>query len=264
MIEKLKREWQVFLLSVAIFTRIPISASVPYSEERKNESYKYAGLVGLLIGGLTAIVYLFALALWPLEIAVVLSMAFSIYATGAFHEDGFADTCDGFGGGFTPERKLEIMKDSRVGAYALLGMVMLLLLKFTTLATMAELAVKTATWYWVPLALVLAHVLSRSLAVSFVYTHGYVRQVDQSKLKIAKSPNSKADFATLIAIAALVLFLLPQAKVAALLLCTLFISRWLFGRWMVNQVGGYTGDALGAVQQISEIICYLILILIWQ
>ncbi len=250
MVDKLTREWQVFLLSVAIFTRIPIPASVPYSEERKNESYKYCGLVGLLIGSLTALVFYICQLLWPIEVAVVISMSFSIYATGAFHEDGFADTCDGFGGGFTAERKLEIMKDSRIGAYGLLGMVMLILLKYTTLISLAE----------VPVALIVAHVLSRTLSVSFVHTHGYVRQIEQSKLQIAKSSNSQSDAITLALIALFVVMIALPIKTALILVSLLFIARLWFSRWMVKQVGGYTGDALGAVQQISEVICYLVLL----
>ncbi|WCE32483.1 adenosylcobinamide-GDP ribazoletransferase [Vibrio sp. SCSIO 43137] len=249
----LLREWQIFLLSLSIFTRIPISADVPYSEERKNESYKYCGLVGLVIGILTAMVYAIAAHIWPMGVAVVLSMIFSVYITGAFHEDGFADTCDGFGGGFTPERKLEIMKDSRVGAYGLLGMVLILMLKFTILTSITEVAT----------ALIVAHVLSRSLAVSFIFTHGYVRQTEESKLKVAKSPSSSSDFAYLSMIALLTLVVFTSAKTSVLLILGLLILRWLCSRWMLRQVGGYTGDSLGAVQQMSEVVCYLMLFLLW-
>ncbi|MEI6890642.1 MAG: adenosylcobinamide-GDP ribazoletransferase [Pontiella sp.] len=251
--EKLTREWHIFLLSVAIFTRIPVSTSVPYSEERKNESYKYCGLVGLLIGSLTAGVFCLFNLFWPPTVAVVISMVFSVYATGAFHEDGLADTCDGFGGGFTTARKLEIMKDSRIGAYALLGMVLILLLKYTTLTALSQ----------VPLALMIAHVLSRSLAVSFIYTHGYVRQTEQSKLNVVKSPSSQRDFMTLIVIACLVILMIPDVRVILALVVILLLSRLVLSRWMIQQVGGYTGDALGAVQQISEVVCYLTLLLFW-
>lgn len=249
----LLREWQIFLLSLSIFTRIPVSAEVPYSEERKNESYKYCGLVGLVTGILTAMVYAIAAHLWPADVAIVLSMIFSVYITGAFHEDGFADTCDGFGGGFTPERKLEIMKDSRVGAYGLIGMVLILMLKFTILTSITEVAT----------ALIVAHVLSRSLAVSYIFTHGYVRQTEESKLKVAKSPSSSSDFAYLTMIALLTLVIFTSAKTSVLLILGLLVLRWLCSRWMMRQVGGYTGDALGAVQQISEVVCYLMLFLLW-
>lgn len=246
----LLREWQVFLLAVSIFTRIPVPASVPYSEARKNESYKYCGLVGLVIGALTALVLSAAHGVWPIEVAVALSMAFSIYITGAFHEDGFADSCDGLGGGFTPERKLEIMKDSRVGAYGLLGMILILLLKYSTLISMSQVA----------MALVVAHVLSRSMAVSFIHTHGYVRQSEQSKLKVARSPSSQGDLITLLIIALLALLFIPAFKTAAILVVILMLARFWFARWMVRQVGGYTGDLLGAVQQLTELLCYLVLL----
>lgn len=245
----LTREWQVFLLSLSIFTRIPISMSVPYSEERKNESYKYCGLVGLVVALLTSVIFVVSSAIWPIEVAVVISMIFSVYITGAFHEDGFADTCDGFGGGFTAERKLEIMKDSRVGAYGSLGMILILLLKFSILSSLSH----------VVLALIVAHVLSRSLAVSFIFTHGYVRQTEDSKLKIAKSPNSSSDLAYILMIALLVLVLFTSAKTSVLLIITLLLFRWICSKWLIRQVGGYTGDALGAIQQMSEIVCYLML-----
>ncbi|WP_413110259.1 adenosylcobinamide-GDP ribazoletransferase [Thaumasiovibrio sp. DFM-14] len=248
--EKLIREWQVYLLALTIFTRLPVPHNVPYSEARKNESYKYAGLVGLLVGVLTGAVFYFGALWWTVDVAVVLSMIASITLSGAFHEDGFADTCDGFGGGFTPERKLEIMKDSRVGAYALLGMIMILLLKFTTLIALDQ----------VVISLVIAHGLSRTMAVSFIHTHSYVQQSDVSKLKVSRSPSAKGDRYTLLIVTIATLLLLPTWSMAIGLVITLLCLRWLLARWLVKQVGGYTGDALGAVQQISEVGCYLFLL----
>lgn len=249
------REWQVYCLALMIFTRIPVPQSTPYSEALKNESYKYAGLVGLLVGGLNAVVYFLAVQLWPIEIAVVLSMMAGIYLTGAFHEDGFADTCDGFGGGFTPQRKLEIMKDSRVGAYALLGIVMILLLKYSSLTALGQFGMSE-----VMISIVLAHILSRTIAVSFIYTHDYVRQTEHSKLKVSPSQHAKRDRDTLLIIALGSLALLPYWSYAIGIVAFLSITRWLLGRWMVRQVGGYTGDALGATQQITEGVCYLYLL----
>ncbi len=241
---------QVFLLAIAIFTRIPVPASVPYSEDRKNESYKFSGAVGWVVGGLTAVIYMIAAQFWPQNVAVVLSMIASIKMTGAFHEDGFADSCDGFGGGFTPERKLEIMKDSRIGAYALIGMILVLLLKFTTLTALP----------CVPLVLIIAHALSRCVAVSFIYTHGYVRQIEQSKLKVARRPSQHGDFLTLMTTAFLTLFFIPSFKLALLLIVCLLILRLYLGRWLIKQIGGYTGDSLGAIQQVSELVCYLVFV----
>lgn len=236
------------MLSLSIFTRLPIPASTPYSESRKNQSYKYAGLVGLVVGVLVAMVYSLAMVFWTVEVSVVLSMAFGVSITGAFHEDGFADTCDGFGGGYTPDRKLTIMKDSRVGAYALLGMVLILLLKYQSLVSLEQ----------IPMALVIAHVLSRTVAVSFTYSHQYVRQEEGSKLKIAKSPTHYKDGAVLAGLAFLTLLLIPDFKTVTVLVLTLMAVRFWLSRWMVRQIGGYTGDVLGAVQQVTEVTCYLV------
>ena len=244
------REWQVFLLSLSIYSRVPVSISIPYSEERKNESYKYCGLVGLVVGMLTALLYYLSSQIWPSDVAVVLSMIFSVYITGAFHEDGFADTCDGFGGGMTQERKLAIMKDSSVGAYGVLGVVLILLLKFTLLTSLPS----------VPVALIVAYVVSRSLAVSFIYTHAYVRQAEQSKLNVAKSPSSNLDFIILLAIALVTIIACLGIGLGTILMIAMLISRVFFSRWLLKHVGGYTGDALGAIQQMSEIICYIILL----
>ncbi len=246
-------QWQVFLLALSIFTRLPVPVNIPYSEERKNEAYKFAGLVGLVVGAIGAMVFILASQLWPPTIAVVLSMASTIYVTGAFHEDGFADTCDGFGGGFTPERKLAIMKDSRVGAYGLIGMVLILLLKFVTLVEIEQLG----------LALIVAHSLSRTMAVSFIYTHDYVRADSDSKLHISANVTAEQERTWLVYIGLVALLLLANLALILLLTTVLLLLRWLFSTWLIRQIGGYSGDALGAIQQISEVICYLVFAAWW-
>ncbi|MFA0440864.1 adenosylcobinamide-GDP ribazoletransferase [Vibrio sp. 10N.222.51.C12] len=246
---KIIREWQLYLLAISTFTRLPVRGKVPYTESRQNESYKYAGLVGLLIGLISAVTFYVSDLLWTTEIAVVVSMIISIYCTGAFHEDGFADTCDGFGGAFFADRKLEIMKDSRVGAYALLGMIMILLLKYTALIGSEQ----------VLSSLVIAHVLSRTIAVSFCHTHHYVRDTQSSKVKISNRIDAKGEQVVLILVALAVVTSLLSWGVAAGLVTCLLLLRWLLSRWLIRHIGGYTGDALGAVQQISEIACYLYL-----
>jgi adenosylcobinamide-GDP ribazoletransferase len=109
---------------------------------------------------------------WPrgsaAPVAVIVSTAIGIYATGAFHEDGFADMCDGFGGGMTPERVLEIMKDSRIGAYGAIGTICMLALKLTTLAMLPPLAAIGA--------LLVAHPLSRLMATSLIWRLDYARE----------------------------------------------------------------------------------------
>jgi len=246
----IRRECQLFLLSISIFTRLPVPSTLPYSEERKNESYKYCGLVGLVIGGLTAFVFTISNLFWLENVAVVISMIFSVYITGAFHEDGLADTVDGLGGGFTTERKLEIMKDSRVGAYGVLSLVLILLLKYTLLLSTASICSM----------LIIGHVLSRTVAVSFVYTHCYVRQTQESKLNIATGTNNVSDFFTMIAVAFFCSIFFLSVYDLMIVVVILLLLRWRVGLWIKSQIGGYTGDVLGAIQQMFEIVCYLVMI----
>src|SRR5574343_1168687 len=153
----IRRELEYFFGAVRFFTRLPVPDWVGHSAAALNRSARYFPAVGMLVGGIGALVYLGALQLWPQPVAVLLSMAATIYATGAFHEDGLADTVDGLGGGWDKLRILEIMKDSRVGSYGVIAMGLALVGKFALLT-----ALDRAT---VPLALLAAHVLSRFCAV---------------------------------------------------------------------------------------------------
>ena len=132
----LRRELEYFFGAVRFFTRLPVPAWVGHSAEALNRSARYFCAVGLLVGGLGAAVFLGAAYFWPQPVAVLLSMAATIYATGAFHEDGLADMVDGLGGGWDKARILEIMKDSRVGSYGVIVIVLALLGKFALLVSL--------------------------------------------------------------------------------------------------------------------------------
>lgn len=109
-------------------------ASTPYSAERLNHASRYFAAVGLIIGLICGgTLWIFLTMLLPSSSAIVISMVFGLLLTGAFHEDGLADMCDGLGGGLDGERKLVIMKDSRIGSYGAITLIMALLLKFTLL-----------------------------------------------------------------------------------------------------------------------------------
>jgi len=132
----IRREWNCFLTALLFFTRIPVPKSYQYKETYSSPSSKYLTLIGWIIGGIAGAVFYTTSLLFPIEIAIVLSMISTVFFTGAFHEDGFADVCDGFGGGWGKENILKIMKDSTVGAYALIGTSLLLLLKFNALVAL--------------------------------------------------------------------------------------------------------------------------------
>ena len=130
----MRRELGYFLGAVGFFTRLPVPGWVGHSAAALSQCARYFPAVGLLVGGIGALVYWLALHLWPQPVAVLLSMAATIYATGAFHEDGLSDTADGLGGGWDKARILAIMKDSRVGSYGVVALVLALLGKFALLS----------------------------------------------------------------------------------------------------------------------------------
>jgi len=244
----LRRELEYFFGAIRFFTRLPVPAWVGHTAEALNRSARWFPAVGLVVGGIGALVYLGALQFWPQPVAVLLSMAATLYATGAFHEDGLADTVDGLGGGWDKARILEIMKDSRVGSYGVVATLLALLGKFTLLAALDAALV--------PFALLAGHALSRFCAVTLLAGMDYVREDLQSKAKPLATRLSTGQllFSLLFVLAALAG--LPIAKAVAGCGLAVLVTVWLaakFKRWL----GGYTGDCLGATQQVAEIAFYL-------
>ncbi len=248
-------ELEYFLGAVRFFTRLPVPAWVGHSAEALNHSARYFPAVGLLVGAIGAAVYSLALHFWPQPVAVLLAMAATIYATGAFHEDGLSDAADGLGGGWEKLRILEIMKDSRVGSYGVVALWLGLSSKFVLLSSLdASL---------VPWALIAGHAVSRYCSTLLLATMDYVREDLLSKAKplaTRLSPGALA-VATVFALVALPLCPWPQGLLACLLagIATLWLAA-KFRRWL----GGYTGDCLGTVQQTSEIAFYLGLLTTWR
>ncbi len=250
----LRRELEYFLGAVRFFTRLPVPAWVGHSAEALQHSARWLPAVGLVVGGIAALVYLAALQLWPQSVAVLLAMAATLYATGAFHEDGLSDTADGLGGGWEKSRILAIMKDSRVGSYGVVALWLGLTGKFVLLATLDPALV--------PVALLAGHACSRGCATLLLASMDYVRNDDQSKARplAQRLTGGALLFALVFALAPLLWLPWPQA-VAGLLLA-LLATVWLaakFRRWL----GGYTGDCLGATQQFAEIAFYLGLLAQW-
>lgn len=243
---------RLFFIALQFFTRLPIPAWVGFEASWLQHASRYFPLVGCVVAAIAAAVYWAAALVLPASVAAVLSTAASIYATGAFHEDGFADTCDGLGGGMTRERVLEIMKDSRVGAYGAIGIVCMLAAKLSSLAMLPPQAAIAA--------LFLAHPLSRLAATSLIWKLDYVR--GEGKAKPLAQQMTSAEFAiaavTALLPAAVLLAagLTSPAAVSGAVLAALAAALWL-GRKFVRRLGGYTGDCLGAVQQVAEALIYM-------
>jgi adenosylcobinamide-GDP ribazoletransferase len=201
------------------------------------------------------------------EIAVILSMVAGVFVTGAFHEDGFADVCDGFGGGWTKEKILIIMKDSAIGAYGAIGLGMMLLLKFRVLLdTLSPLEIVDLSSSIKNLLLfVSAHSISRVAAISIVFTHQYAREDASSKSKpIAQSYSWRE------VVGAFFFGLLPLIILSCfqwqlfLLIIPVFSTRFFLSRYFQKWIDGYTGDCLGATQQLCEVVFYLSILVLWK
>lgn len=250
------RQLRLFLTAVQFFTRLPVPAWVGHSAQQLEQAARYLPLVGMLVGAIAAAaLYLTAQAL-PLSLAVGLSMVASILVTGAFHEDGLSDFADGFGGGHTKEKMLAIMKDSRVGAYGAIAIVLALLLKYQALVELCG----QHSLPFVAAALVAAHAVSRLMAASLMLTQQYVREDDSARARPA-AQLSRTSFAVALLTAAAALGLLHAAganvaTVFAAAIAALLMRAWLAWR-LQRRLGGYTGDCLGAVQQLTEIAFYL-------
>lgn len=246
---------RLFFIALQFFTRVPIPRWVGFEPDWLHHASRYFPAVGLVVGALCAAVYAVAGWLWSPVIAVLMSTIAGIWMTGAFHEDGFADTCDGFGGGMTPQRVLEIMTDSRIGAYGAIGIGLLLALKCVTLASLPPQAVLAA--------LLVAHPLSRLASTVLIWRLAYVKQEGKAKPLAQKMSSGELLVAAVTGVLPMgvlyfVGYLSWQAIVAGLVAVSL-ITAWLV-RMFVRRIGGYTGDCLGAVQQVSEVAFYLALL----
>jgi adenosylcobinamide-GDP ribazoletransferase len=250
----LRDEWASFLLAVQFLTRLPVP-DPGYTPERMARSAIWHPAAGALIGALVAAVFWASVLVWPPVVAAIAATAFSLLLTGCFHEDGFADACDGLGGGSTRERTLEIMRDSRLGTYGTAGLTMMLAGKVACLASLPLHAV--------PFILVAAHAASRASSIVVLATAPYVR--DHGTGKPVSEGMQATDLPLPLATAALAL--IPAAFALGLdaTLAGVFgltLGHILMRRRFERRLGGYTGDCLGAVQQCSEI-GFLLGLLAW-
>ena len=170
----IRRELATFFAALGYFTRLPVPGWVGYSPDGLARAARYLPAIGLLVGGVGALVFWLAGQVWVQPVAVVLSMIATIALTGAFHEDGLGDTADGLGGGWDKAKILAIMKDSRVGSYGVIAIVLALLGKFALLSTLPAGQVVAA--------LIAGHAVSRFCAVSLMATMDYARAVASGKL----------------------------------------------------------------------------------
>jgi adenosylcobinamide-GDP ribazoletransferase len=245
-------EIRLFFTSLMFYTRLPVPSWTGYSDDQLNRSTRYFPSIGWVVGGSVALTIFLLSHVLSTALSVCIALAFGVLLTGAFHEDGFADLCDGFGGGMTSERVLEIMKDSRVGAYGVIGTIMLFVVKISAMVSLITLE----PWYGLT-AVVFAHVLSRFCCVTIIFTDLYARADMTSKVKPIGNQISPGGLTASGLWLLPFIFLLWSRPWWFLAVPAALLARLRLGGWFRRRLGGYTGDCLGAAQQIMEVVTFI-------
>jgi len=241
----LRSEFETFVGAIRFFTRLSVPGPFGHGSVSLERAIRYYPVAGLIVGGIAALFFAVASFFWPKTLAVLAAIIAAIYFTGAIHEDGWSDMVDGFGGGWDKEKILEIMRDSCIGSFGATALVVLLLARFFTLI---EIDLRL-----VPLALIAGHALSRLCATCVLGSLDYARGDGKAKAFNNRLGGGELTFAALTGLLPL-LFIPPQQVIPGLVLA-LAATLWL-ARLFKRQIGGYTGDCIGAVQQLSEVAFY--------
>ncbi len=282
----LAHELRLAAVALQFLTRVPVRLA-NFKPQWLHDSARHFPLIGVAVGAWGALLLALALLTWPPWVAVLLSMAGTVWLTGGFHEDGLADTCDGLGGAVSRERALLIMKDSRLGSYGALGLGLTLALKAALLvALVGDKPGPSAALAGA--ALLLAHGLSRGAAVALLAALPYAGDVEHAKAKpmaqqisagglvvalgwcaalvLGVGVGAGVSVASVVACATVTacsgspadLAALSPPRLAGAVLCAALVTL-VCGRWLHHRLGGYTGDGLGATQQWAELAVYLAL-----
>ncbi len=260
----ISREIKIFLTALMFYTRIPCPKIDDYSPDDLNKATRYFPFIGWVVGGISFGIFWLSSQIFDANIAVLFSLIVGVLVTGAFHEDGLADMFDGFGGGWTKEKILEIMKDSRIGAFGAIALIFLFSIKFFALNSLF-LKVENSRYLLILLMFIAYHSLSRLTAINIVFTSNYSREDETSKSKpIAKAHTSVeiigAYFFGLLPLIALCFFNWKFLIVILPLAILYYFSNRYFNKW----IDGYTGDCLGAVEQMAECVCLLTFAALWK
>lgn len=237
------------IAALSFFTRIPFWRLSSLESRHYENIVPMWPVAGILTGVFMSCTFYMTSLVLPNTVAIVIAMISRILMTGGLHEDGFADFCDGFGGGSTGlpekdrERTLRIMKDSFIGTYGVLGLILYFLLLWNILYSLSDLL---PLWKMM-IFMIVVDVFSKFMSSMIVYFLPYARDAENAKNKIVYNKGSRpyiAMFLSVITLNAPILFLLF--------------------RWMKNRIGGYTGDCCGATFMLMELYNYLILLILCE
>ncbi len=252
MIDQLKQAWNRYFVAQTFMTRLPAPVKLSWSEKELALSTSYFPLVGLLIGAIAAIAWSLGYYGWSPAIGAVFAVTASVLATGAFHEDGLADSADGMGGAFEIEKKLIIMRDSRIGTYGSVALILMILAKVSAIALLDP---TTAIW-----TITGAHMLGRWTSVPLIKNNHYVREQGTGKPFASMVTTSQVLWSTAFALLCSVILF----KLIVLIVLPVVLAGMWFAQWYVRRkLGGITGDVLGAINSLTELLVYLVMASQW-
>lgn len=244
-----------FIAAITLFTRIPLWRFTSLPEGVFSQIIPFWSITGWITAGVTvAMLYLSALIL-PYEIALLVAISARLILTGAIHEDGLADFLDGFGGGKNKESILNIMKDSHIGSYGVIGLILYFAFFYSLLhALPIEIA---------GLAILAGDPFSKAISSMIVNRLPYARKKEESKAQTVYSQMSTKDYFIAIIGGVFALCWLPDYIYAAAVLFP--IATWiLLTSYMKWKIKGYTGDCCGALFLLTELTFYLSIVIIYQ
>jgi adenosylcobinamide-GDP ribazoletransferase len=254
----MNNEFKYLLTAVMFFTRIPGISNAPYDRRSQRQALKYFPLIGWLVGALGAITLSLAATLLPVSIAVLVAVIVIILLTGAMHEDGLADSFDAFGGGLDREQILRIMKDPRLGVYGAMALFLVIGLKLMLLLELSAQGIGFAA-----LSLMFAQATSRFVVLLIPARLDYVQHSPDSKSRSMVGERlALSDLCIGAAFIFLPLLFLDDASLWLATIIAILFSIGL-GAYFKSRIGGYSGDCLGATQQISEVLIYLTILVSW-
>ncbi len=259
----LRNTFKRIVAALCFFTRLPLWRLAEVEPEHYRHVVPLWPLAGWLTGSVMVLVFWSGTLLGcPTSVGVLLALGSRVLLTGALHEDGLADFCDGFGGGTSRERTLQIMKDSHIGTFGVLSLVGYSLLMWNVLVTLMERG--TSPWVFL-----VADTLSKYLASTIIYFLPYARPESESKNRYAYSLATTGErlLSLLLGFLPLGVCLLaglssiPRWGSWASGLSACFVLLFLLYRTMQRRLGGYTGDCCGATVLLTELTLYLTLLL---
>lgn len=249
----MRQQINLFFHALLFYSRIP-AGKIDYSEENLTKAFRYFPLVGIIVGALGGGVFWLFQWILPIPVALILAITTTVLLTGALHEDGLSDFFDGFGGGRDKERILSIMKESTIGAYGVIALILLFLLKFMLLVSVDA--------SHIVIVLIAAHASSRMMPVVLVNSSRYARSGESKSMHTRRKTDNKT-FLIAFAFSLVPLIFMPW-QIIAIVIPVYSMILFLLKKYTERKIGGFTGDVLGALQQFSELAFYIICVVVYS